>query len=229
MSALLLVRHGQASFGSTNYDRLSSLGEEQVGHLRDHFTRSGQKVDAIYSGSLYRQRSTAEILDGTAGCGLATLPAFDEYDAQSLIERHAALTGAPLTGLQGSAATLDQRNFQRRLEAVGLAWVNGELDHPQLESWTTFRARVADGLGQIMAREGRSRDIVISTSAGVIGAAVAHVLGLDDHRALHLSWVVFNASVTRIRYDGTRCSLESFNVVSHLETQPEPRRLLTHR
>jgi broad specificity phosphatase PhoE len=206
MSALLLVRHGQASFGSANYDRLSSLGEEQVGHLRDHFTRSGQKVDAIYSGSLYRQRSTAEILDGTAGCGLA-----------------------PLTGLQGSAATLDQRNFQRRLEAVGLAWVNGELDHPQLESWTTFRARVADGLGQIMAREGRSRDIVISTSAGVIGAAVAHVLGLDDHRALHLSWVVFNASVTRIRYDGTRCSLESFNVVSHLETQPEPRRLLTHR
>ena len=80
-----------------------------------------------------------------------------------------------------------------------------------------------------MSREGRSRDIVISTSAGVIGAAVAHVLGLDARGALRLSWVVFNASVTRIRYDGERCSLESFNAVSHLETQPQPRRLLTHR
>lgn len=229
MSSLLLVRHGQASFGSTDYDRLSSLGEEQVTHLREHFARLGQRVDAIYSGSLRRQKSTAEIISDFAGCGPVTLPAFDEYDAQGLIERHAALTGAPLTALQGAGATLDQRRFQRRLEDVGLAWVNGELDHPQLESWRDFAGRVAAGLEDVMSREGRSRDIVISTSAGVIGAAVAHVLGLDARGALRLSWVVFNASVTRIRYDGERCSLESFNAVSHLETQPQPRRLLTHR
>lgn len=229
MSSLLLVRHGQASFGSADYDRLSHLGETQVGHLRDHFARIGQKVDAIYTGALRRQRSTAEIIDGLTGCGLATLPAFNEYDAHALIERHATLTGAAPAALQGARSTLDQRAFQRRLEEVGRAWIKGDLDHPAVESWSEFRGRVAEGLATIMQREGRSRDIVISTSAGVIGAAVGHILGLDDEGALRLSWVVFNASVTRVRYDGRRCSLESFNGVSHLEAQPDPQRLLTHR
>lgn len=233
MSTLLLVRHGQASFGSENYDRLSALGELQVGHLREHFRRIGQPIDALYSGPLHRQQTTAAILGATHDCTVKTLAAFDEYDAQALIHRHAKLTGSTLASLQSvgseNGAKLDPRAFQRRLEAVGRAWIAGELEHSDIEPWHSFRGRVAAGIETVMDAEGRSRDIVISTSAGVIGAAVAHVLGLDDHGALRLSWVVLNASITRIRFDGERCSLEGFNAVPHLEAQPEPRALLTYR
>ena len=240
MSALLLVRHGQASFGSADYDRLSPLGEEQVTLLQAHFARTGQPIDAIYSGALRRQRSTAEIIERSAGCGITTLPAFNEYAADPLLKRHTALTGAPLAALAdaggdargdaGAAAggAAAPRNFRRQLEALGAAWVNGELEHPQLESWKAFAGRVAEGLEAVMAREGRSRQIVISTSAGVIGAALAHVLGLDGHGALRLSWMALNSSVTRIRYAGNRRSLESFNAVAHLEREDQPRRLLTY-
>ncbi|NDB25614.1 MAG: histidine phosphatase family protein, partial [Gammaproteobacteria bacterium] len=47
MSTIHLIRHGQASFGAADYDRLSSLGEQQVEHLRDHYARIRQPVDAI--------------------------------------------------------------------------------------------------------------------------------------------------------------------------------------
>ncbi|MEY2625185.1 MAG: hypothetical protein RL412_960 [Pseudomonadota bacterium] len=80
-----------------------------------------------------------------------------------------------------------------------------------------------------MREAGRSKDVAICTSAGTIGAAVGHVLGLDDDASLRLSWTVFNSSITRIRFDGTRCSLEVFNAVPHLEAQADPRGLITFR
>ncbi|GIT63997.1 MAG: hypothetical protein Ct9H300mP22_3970 [Gammaproteobacteria bacterium] len=37
MSELILVRHGQASFGQKSYDKLSDLGIEQVRILARHW------------------------------------------------------------------------------------------------------------------------------------------------------------------------------------------------
>ena len=250
MSTIHLIRHGQASFGSADYDRLSSLGEQQVMHLRDHYARIRQPVDAIYSGTLQRQRSTAEILaclygsgsggDGGGGEGggsdaesngyrIRQHSAFNEYDAEILLKAHAKLSGLPLAALQGPNAKPDPRAFQRRLEQAGRAWITGELDTLGVEPWRRFRARVAAGLEEIMRSEGRSRQIVVCSSAGTIGAAVGHVLGLDDEGALKLSWTLFNSSITRIRYDDARRNLEVFNAVPHLEAQPDPRPLVTFR
>jgi broad specificity phosphatase PhoE len=250
VSTIHLIRHGQASFGSADYDRLSSLGEQQVAHLRDHYTRIRQPVDAIYSGTLQRQRSTAEILaclygsgsggDGGGGEGggsdaesngyrIRQHSAFNEYDAEILLKAHAKLSGLPLAALQGPNAKPDPRAFQRRLEQAGRAWITGELDTLGVEPWRRFRARVAAGLEEIMRSEGRSRHILVCSSAGTIGAAVGHVLGLDDEGSLKLSWTLFNSSITRIRYDDARRNLEVFNAVPHLEAQPDPRPLVTFR
>ena len=79
-----------------------------------------------------------------------------------------------------------------------------------------------------MEREGRGRVWAVCTSAGVIGAAVAHVLGLADREALRLSWSVHNASITRLQYDGHRVSLLTFNAVPHLE-QPGRLDMITYR
>lgn len=228
MSTLHLIRHGQASFGADDYDRLSSLGEQQVHHLREHYARTGQRLNTIVSGRLKRQRATAAILASPNVDGVRDHAAFDEYDAHALFKAHAELTGVPLSALRGSGPP-DARAFQRRLEEVGRQWVAGALDRPGIERWHDFRSRVAEGLEQIMREAGRSQEVAICTSAGAIGAAVGHILGLDDEGSLRLSWSIFNASITRVRFDDSRRSLEVFNAVPHLEAQPDPRGLITFR
>ena len=59
MSELVFVRHGQASFGTASYDALSERGFEQVRELAKHWLETGESFQAIYSGTLQRQRETA--------------------------------------------------------------------------------------------------------------------------------------------------------------------------
>ena len=51
VSTLYLIRHGQASFGTAHYDRLSALGREQVTHLREHLPRADFFTDKPVPGS----------------------------------------------------------------------------------------------------------------------------------------------------------------------------------
>jgi len=229
MSTLFLVRHGQASFGSENYDRLSPLGIQQANHLRDHFVENAIGLHGICSGRLQRQRSTAEILAGAAQqpVAVAISAAFDEYDAHSLMHRYAQMTGEPVQSLQGTTGRLDPRGFQQHLEKVSRAWAQEQVSAPNLESWKAFRARVGRGIDDITTLTPRSQNVAVATSAGVIGAAIAHVLGLEDLAALQLSYVVLNSAVTRIEFDGNRRTLASFNSTAHLE-RADRRELLTY-
>ena len=90
MSVLYLIRHGQASFGSADYDELSTLGRRQARLLGDHFLKAGIRFDACWSGTLRRQRQTADAI-GTccrqAGIEMpppAQTHALNEYDYESV-------------------------------------------------------------------------------------------------------------------------------------------------
>ena len=60
MATIYLIRHGQASFGSANYDQLSALGQLQATRTGQYLARSGVQLDAAYSGDLWRQREACE-------------------------------------------------------------------------------------------------------------------------------------------------------------------------
>jgi broad specificity phosphatase PhoE len=222
VSDIYLVRHGQASFGTSDYDRLSPLGHEQAELLARHFLALGRRVDAFYSGPLRRQRETAQIMAAArAAPAPVILEGLAEYDADLLIERHLRAAGRP------RPEATDRRGYQALLESTGEAWITGELGECG-ESFAAFRGRVALALEAIRQREGRGRSIVAVASAGVIGAALGHVLGLGDREALAASWVVHNSAVTLIRYDERRMALATFNGVAHLELPSRPE-LLTYR
>ena len=59
MGKILLVRHGQASLLSADYDQLSPLGAEQARLLGRWWAARGDAVHQVWSGSLKRQRDTA--------------------------------------------------------------------------------------------------------------------------------------------------------------------------
>lgn len=47
--------------------------------------------------------------------------------------------------------------------------------------------------------------------------AVQSVLGTPDEEAIKLNWMIYNTSITRIPFSGSRRSLSMFNSIPHLE------------
>ena len=232
MSTLYLVRHGQASFGTDNYDQLSPRGREQAKLLGEYFAASGERIDRIYSGTLQRQRETAELIAaalGSAAPPIAVEGAFDEYDSDVILREFAgSLTAAQLTEAGWSELRHDRRKFQFFLERAARAWVDAHIEAEQMLPWKNFHGRITQALRQIMESEGRSKTLIISTSGGVIGTTVAHVLGLSNHMGIELNWAVHNASITRLIYSAEKVSLSMFNGLPHLDRDGR-RELITYR
>jgi broad specificity phosphatase PhoE len=233
MSTLYLVRHGQASFGTDNYDQLSSTGREQVQLLGNYFSALGERIDTIYSGALMRQRETAEILAAALGPQAPPIRiehAFDEYDSDAILRTFAASLSPAQVAEAGwpDALRTDRRRFQFFLERAARAWVDSAIEASELTPWKGFHGRIIAAVMKIMREEGRSKTLVISTSGGVIGTIVAHVLGLANHVGIELNWAVHNASITRLIYNADKISLSMFNGLPHLDCEGA-RQLITYR
>jgi broad specificity phosphatase PhoE len=232
MSVIYLVRHGQASFGTGNYDQLSATGREQVQLLGAHFAELGDEIDRIYSGALNRQRETAELIGAQLAPRTPPLsiePAFDEYDSEAILHAFAAsLSPGQLAEAGWPGLRTDRRRFQFFLERAARAWVEAQIEAANMIPWSGFHARIIAAIESIMRTEGRSKTLVISTSGGVIGTIVAHVLGLANHIGIELNWAVHNASITRLIYNAEKVSLSMFNALPHLD-RSERRGLITYR
>ncbi len=218
MSTLLLVRHGQASFGSGDYDRLCDAGIRQSRILGVHLAREGRLPHAVLSGSLRRQQETARHTLSAAGHDLpiTVSQAFDEYPGDALLAAYLPIAARdPEVAAAGDGLRRNRRLFQTALSTVMELWLSGAEGFAG-ESWTAFRARVSGGLEQAVAGRGRDELVAIFTSGGVIGTAVGAVLGLAPEKAITLSWRIHNASVTEIHYGRSGFSLAGFNAVAHL-------------
>ena len=62
MTQIILIRHGQASFGAANYDALSDLGRTQARWLGEHFAKLGVRRARVICGTLSRQIDTADLV-----------------------------------------------------------------------------------------------------------------------------------------------------------------------
>lgn len=225
MSEIYLIRHGQASFGHDNYDRLSPLGIRQAELVGRHLAGLGRTFDAIYCGRLERQRNTAKALIDCYTHADLPVPdlivsdAFDEYDStsvwnsqiQQLMEEDPAIAGF-LENIYS-----DRKAFQRLFSKVMDRWVSGEFDQPGIQRWRDYRAQAQKGLKEIIQRQGAKKRLAVFTSGGPICIAVQTVLDLTDRKAIKLNWQIMNASVTRLLYNAQGMVLSVFNDITHLE------------
>jgi len=218
MSEIYLIRHGQASFASDNYDQLSPVGHEQAAILSKYWQSIDVKFDAIYSGSLQRQRETAEGISECVQADPEILTGLNEYSSIEILncyrEEFAEQDGFDLKG-----DMKEKKYFQRFLESACLRWVRNELSASDIEPFADFKSRVVDALNHIITANKKGRQVVVTTSGGVISLAVQSVLNIPDEHAISLNWMVFNSSITRIAFSGSRKSLSVFNAIPHLERQ----------
>ena len=236
MGILYMIRHGQASFGSENYDRLSETGRRQARILAEHLLAIGLSPDALYAGDMERQKDTAGALvqlgreRGAPLPGLRIETAFNEYSSRAIILSYAEDLAGEEPSLTSDRKRFyaDKKAFQRILEKILLRWVNGGDGKPGIPTWEEFRERVASGIKRVIADNGRGRTILLFTSGGPISAALQMALGLSNEETLRTAWQIANGSVTKFLYNGERISLASFNETAHLALRRDPA-LVTYR
>jgi broad specificity phosphatase PhoE len=219
MGLVLLVRHGQASFGAEDYDVLSEVGVTQSRRLGEWLAATGVEPGAVLHGAMRRQRDTATAMIDGAGWSLA--PELDEgwneFDHIGVISRSPELV-AELT---------DRRAFQRAFVEATSRWSGGDHDDEYDETWTSFVARGESALDRACVRDGVT---VVVASGGPIAAACAALVDPDASAdELPRLWNSFNTvsantGVTRVLIGSTGRRLLTFNEHSHLD-----RELITYR
>lgn len=221
MSTLFLIRHGQASLGSDDYDQLSPLGEEQGAHLGRFFHRRGLSFSHVFVGPRRRHEQTlraaseAMRADGGDLPEASPLPSFDEHQCPEVLDHHHSSLSAAMPGLDPA----DPKHWLKVFRRGSLMWVRGELDTPAgLEPWTAFRSRVGHGLSFLRQNitDPRAR-VAVFTSGGTVAAALGTVLGLDHDATIELSWSIRNASVTTLNLSSRGFSMAGFNNVPFTE------------
>ncbi|HTW16044.1 MAG TPA: histidine phosphatase family protein [Nocardioides sp.] len=216
MGLLVLVRHGQASFGAEDYDVLSETGHEQARLLGKQLAALGVDPALVVRGGMRRHRETAEAMADAAGWTAPTEvdAGWDEFDHLAVVEA----LGEP------TPPGLDRRAFQALFERATSGWVAGTLPVGG-ESYADFLARVQAALDRLVERA-RTGTVVVVTSGGPIGAAAATLVDRSDPARLWAAFntVLVNSSVTRVLVGPSGTRLLTFNEHTHL-----PAGVLTYR
>lgn len=228
MATLYLIRHGQASYGEPDYDRLSVRGRDQAAALGRVLGKA--RLDAVYAGPLVRQQQTIEAAaTAAAAAGLAlpgpeTVPELAEYPAFEMLKHLIPRLAAEDARFGALESARTPRLLDEAFQTVLARWARDEWTVDGLERIGDFVARVRQGLDRIFRGAGSGARLACVTSAGPIGVAVGLALGVAaEERMVRTSVVIRNASITELRFRTggfdwrpDQLSLVTFNVTSHL-------------
>jgi broad specificity phosphatase PhoE len=230
VSVLYVVRHGQASFFEDDYDRLSSLGVEQSRMLGKFWIENSIEINEVYSGSLLRQKQTADATGeifrqvGKEWPTPEVIGGLNEYCSDGIMKILRAELIEKYQHLRRLSEDFDHateqrdryRSFHRLLEALMQYYIAGNYESDGFETWRQFHDRVTDAFASIRSRQGTGRRVAVFTSGGPVGVSVQTTLESPEQKAVELNWRVYNASVTSLLFKESRVSLDQFNAIPHL-------------
>ncbi len=222
MSSILLVRHGQASFGAADYDNLSPVGHEQSRVLGAALAARGVVPDLVVAGEMRRHAQTASsLLDGAGWSADVSVDAgWNEFDHLQVLGVHDSPTAR-----EGES---EKAAFQRWFEEATRRWTSGGDDEAYDESFGAFTSRVDAALSRLVDTLPAKGTAVVLTSGGAIAWIAAALLG-DDTAVrtdlwLRLNPVSINTGTSTIVRGGRGTTLVAFNAHDHLSPD-----LLTYR
>jgi broad specificity phosphatase PhoE len=227
---LIAIRHGQASFGSVDYDRLSETGVEQSRRLGRWLAAHSSQPDAIHVGAMRRHTETLDgIRAAYAERELAVPeavidPALNEFDHSAVFgafmrrnPAHPAVAGTA-GGTRGSP-----REIFALLHAALVAWTQDDLGEG-VETWVSFRERI-DGARARLQQDAGQGDVLLVSSGGVVSQLAQVALDASDVRAIELNLSLRNSAVSEFHALSGDLRLGSWNALPHLA---EARELWTY-
>lgn len=229
MNRLILVRHGQASAFTDNYDRLSDLGRRQAELLGEWWKERGVEAALVFSGPLKRQEGTAEIVGESFR--KSWLPFPEPVILEGLKEVDADRIMAYFNGVREEYPDLERLItaysasdrpeekaviFQEYFEQAMRLWVGGRADAPGIESLSALKDRVIKSLERIMDKPGERGDILVFSSASPVAIMTGNLLKLDDLQTLEMTFRMKNCSVTEFALEIRGPVLNNFNCTDHM-------------
>lgn len=214
MAELYLIRHGQASYGAANYDKLSELGHQQARWLGEYYRRQGIEFGHVLTGNMVRQRETA-----TGICEGLGMPSQDfdthlglnEFNFNAISDAYLKLypEHRPAEGAH-------RNQFYQLLKKAMLSWSRDELTNELPESWQQFRARVQDALTHIQSLSDKKRILAVS-SGGAMAMAMSIVLQAPPSAVIELNLQTRNTGVSHYFFNRNTIRLSGFNSTPHLD------------
>ncbi|WP_201594507.1 histidine phosphatase family protein [Psychrobacter vallis] len=251
MTTILLARHGQASFGQENYDQLSELGGIQAQLLGQHYASTQRRIDAIFTGSLVRQRDSAQHFWARYQSSVATensngmpiinlnepdsyiLPQFDEFNHKDVfVKSDPAFSSRAAILAEIAKSDVPDTRLAELFDQAMQRWHGGDNDQDYIESWPTFNNRAQQALEQVRTKVtnlnlDQDSTVLVFTSGGVIAAITAQLLKQGSQIAYQLNKSLVNTGVTSITLKDQSTRLISLNEYSHLFS--EGKRFVTWR
>lgn len=219
MPTIYLIRHAQASFGRSDYDRLSPQGEQQAAVLGEALTARGLKPTLIVAGAMRRHAQTAEIVLKAAHIeGPVEVDAgLNEFDHDHVIVAYKPAYKRRAVLLADLARTgHPARAFQEMFSAATQRWAEGE-DDGYPESFAAFCQRSEDAVRRTADRLGKGETAIVFTSGGPIAAVTSRLLNGTDDLWLKLNPVTINTGITKVTAGRSGLTLVSYNEHGHLD------------
>jgi broad specificity phosphatase PhoE len=225
MSTIYLIRHGQASFGKGDYDKLSEKGVMQSRITAEHIVAAGITFDRIYTGTMLRHLETCDEFTALLKANGTEVPQtektsdLNEYDSKQLLTALIPELVAENNTWQGHLSNIytDKKSFQLLFEEVMARWIAGTYVRKDIVSWNEYLSWVNRSIDSILANHGRGKNIAIFTSGGTIAAFIKRALNLSSDDALRVTWQIVNCSITRFKCTETNLMMATFNEHAHLE------------
>jgi broad specificity phosphatase PhoE len=231
MTAIYLIRHGQASFGKAEYDCLSELGEQQATHIGYNFKPRVKSFDKVVRGTMQRHQQTA------VGC-LAAMEQDDiqhqidagwnEYDHQDIL---AQLDPELATAAGVKAYVSRQENPHKALEQVinkaFSRWIGSQYNNDYVESWPEYQARIQEALASLVREVEGAKRVAVFSSGGPIALLSQAILGVPAENLMTLNWILVNCGITKLISSKKGIILSSLN--EHSTFEGENKHLLTYK
>jgi broad specificity phosphatase PhoE len=229
LASILYARHGQASAGSEDYDRLSALGRRQASLLGHYLARSSQIPSRLFSGTLRRHRDSIALVREAFGEHRHSLPEvievpdLNEFDFKTVVDCY--LREHPQ--FAHALTTLERTAVYRLLKDALGAWSRDELELADEHRWSSFRNRVHSAAEQVETHARSSGPALVMTSGGVMAMVAQRALGVADEQVVELNLSLNNSALAEFVLSPGGARLMTWNSLPHL-ADPEHADLVTH-
>ncbi len=222
MALITLVRHGQASWGTENYDRLSPKGIEQSKFLGQIFSDQKRNFDQVWVGDMLRHHQTAKYCLETMGASYVPLShkGLNEFDHEHVLFAHHkgryATKNEMIQAIKHSAHPV--KSLGGMFKDAVHRWQSGNFDTDYPETWSNFQSRCNQVFMDI-ANGAKGKNVLVFSSGGAISVIVQSLLGLSNKATFELNWAMVNCSVTQILSSSDRQTVLSINEHQYFREQ----------
>jgi len=233
MSKIYLIRHGQASYLSEDYDNLSEKGILQSKALGKYFADNNIHFNKIFVGKLNRHQQTFDGFISAFSTNGKTLPnpifleELNEHQApEALILAYDDFVSKydeakELFNNIQKDSNLMRRNSIKIFELFMREYASGRyaFEHESIQSWANFRKQAKKGITNILDNTDKREIIGVFTSGGTKSSILGDALGITEEKISELNLAIRNASFSQLLFSENRLNVLSINETPHLSRE----------